>query len=368
VISPWLGGGVFESFKIYNEKLYTSKNLLLLRGIANTNKITETPMILTASHFGVSKFSFLLFFPSEVINLLSTKIDNLPVHINHFFDFTFNFNQFLKNNSLKLVFFIHDYNLFSRFPHLYNEKLLIRLRLEDACKYSPNIDIDIESVISRINLFILPSKSVQHNLNKLIPKSKQFVLYPPEECNIESNHVKRIESRDTSKILILGHLGNYKGLNLVSEVINLSHKIKAPYSFYHIGNEIENMPVNSYANFSNVNRNEIMGLISELEVDFAWLPFQCEETYSFTLSDIFRSHLPLISTNLGAIPERCLGRERTVLLDPDLDARSILVAFRNFINFNEDTLPAGLSLNPTLNPEELTILRNRNISTYQLLF
>jgi hypothetical protein len=368
VITPWLRGGVFESFCVYDSKYYSTKKVLILEGIENTDQNSDSPMILSLKNFGNLEFRTILFFPSEVIMLLSKTLKNKPLHINHFFGLRNIFYKLLKMEFFKILLFIHDYYLFSEYPHLYNEKLLIRFNLEDASRYFPNIQMNPETVISRVYLFILPSKSVQNNLISLIPESKQLVLYPPEESNIESNYVKEIALRDTFKVLILGHLGNYKGLKLVSEVISYSHEIKAPFSFFHIGKQVQNLPSSIYTNFSNVNRNELSGLISELDVDFAWLPFQCEETYSFTLSDIFRSHLPLISTNLGAVQERCWGRDRTLLLDPDLDAHSILDFFRKFVNSKEVAFLAGNTIHSEFNSEELNILRNRDTSNYQLLF
>ena len=68
-------------------------------------------------------------------------------------------------------------------------------------------------------------------------------------------------------------------------------------------------------------------ICASYEFDFAWLPFQSPETYSFTLSEIFKLRLPLISTEIGAISERCHSRENTILLKINADIEEILVAF-----------------------------------------
>jgi hypothetical protein len=68
---------------------------------------------------------------------------------------------------------------------------------------------------------------------------------------------------------------------------------------------------------------------SELDLDFAFLPFQAEETYSFTLSDIMFLGLPLVTTAVGAIPERCQGRRNTILVSKDSETKDIIKVFES---------------------------------------
>jgi hypothetical protein len=92
----------------------------------------------------------------------------------------------------------------------------------------------------------------------------------------------------------------------------------------------------NYYNFPNLPRAKMITQIRSLNIDLAFLPFQAEETYSFALSDVFKLNLPLISTKVGAITERCMGRDLTILLDPSSDINSILIALTDLINGNSE--------------------------------
>jgi hypothetical protein len=121
-------------------------------------------------------------------------------------------------------------------------------------------------------------------------------------------------------------------------------------------------------NLPDLGRSEIEKSIELLNVDFAWLPFQCEETYSFALSDIFLSHLPLISTNLGAISERCLGRDLTLLLEPNLDVFSIVEVFKSFLASSQDVEVVKINNDKNNDLAELNTLRKRDLNYYKQLF
>jgi hypothetical protein len=73
-----------------------------------------------------------------------------------------------------------------------------------------------------------------------------------------------------------------------------------------------------------------------LDLDFAFLPFRVEETYSFALSDIFLLQLPLVTIGRGAITERCFGRVHTIVLPPKSGFKEVIQNFFN-IALNKDS-------------------------------
>ena len=99
-----------------------------------------------------------------------------------------------------------------------------------------------------------------------------------------------------------------------------------------------------------MNRNELLDECKKIPISFAFLPFQVDETYSFTLSDVFLLQLPLIVSEVGAIPERCINRNLTLFIDPDSPERQILKSFNRLVSapkdkcFSDSTLSSDLKL------------------------
>ncbi len=366
VTIPWLSGGVREAFNTYNLREYSSRNYLRLEGLKNVFDSSESPMLLIANNNENSKY--LIFFPVQVLTLLSRGNLERPFHIHHAFGNISNFLEFIQIPNYKLYFFVHDYYLFSQLPHLYDEEKLNRISLSAAVQDFPNFKINLNEVIDKIDFFIFPSISVRKNLFNLIPISKQITMYPPEYSDIELTRVSRMSLNPSYKILILGHLGNYKGMRIIRNTILESRRQNLKFKFIHIGKPVFDFKCSNYVNLPDLGRSEIEKSIELLNVDFAWLPFQCEETYSFALSDIFLSHLPLISTNLGAISERCLGRDLTLLLEPNLDVFSIVEVFKSFLASSQDVEVVKINNDKNNDLAELNTLRKRDLNYYKQLF
>jgi hypothetical protein len=146
------------------------------------------------------------------------------------------------------------------------------------------------------------------------------------------------------KICIIGNLGVYKGSELIIMLIKTIMEKSLPYVFYHFGQNPVMQNNDIYYNFPNLPRAEMLTEIRSLDLDLAFLPFQAEESYSFALSDVFNLNLPLISTKVGAITERCMGRDLTILLDSSTDTNSILNAITDIISgdseYNLVTIPS----------------------------
>lgn len=128
-------------------------------------------------------------------------------------------------------------------------------------------------------------------------------------------------------------------------------------NFYHLG------PVSNLNKSSNLTKmgaydfQDVNNLIDSLSPNLCILPFMWNETYSFTLSEIFRSRIPLISTSVGAIVERCFERPNTILLDKN----STLESWQNAIMsiLNDTILLNDLKIQKYCNKYELKMCYER---------
>lgn len=369
VIKSWLEGGVKEACQIYEEEIYNKYSIFELNGLQNAFNNSESPMIYKYKHLNKYVKESLLFFPMSTLEFFSTRKRIKCVHIHHCFGIEFNFNLLLKfKKEVKLIYFLHDYYIFSSFPHLYIEKLQRRLSLYEAIDLYPNRLLEIEAILSRINLFISPSLNMKYNIQTLFPLDTILALYPPETSNIENIPVKNIKVKDTYHVLILGNLGNYKGESVLRDLLDESEKQNLPFKFFHIGSSNSKILSKHYTNFLGVERSSIYGFVSSLEIDFAWLPFQCEESYSFTLSDIFLLGLPLISNSIGAVSERCYNRKNTFLVkETDENVTNVL----NYFKLLTSKHPIKNDYHPPqfgqIEVESIDVLRHRNKHDYSVL-
>ena len=252
VTIPWLSGGVREAFNTYNLREYSSRNYLRLEGLKNVFDSSESPMLLIANNNENSKY--LIFFPVQVLTLLSRGNLERPFHIHHAFGNISNFLEFIQIPNYKLYFFVHDYYLFSQLPHLYDEEKLNRISLSAAVQDFPNFKINLNEVIDKIDFFIFPSISVRKNLFNLIPISKQITMYPPEYSDIELTRVSRMSLNPSYKILILGHLGNYKGMRIIRNTILESRRQDLKFKFVHIGKPVFDFKCSNYVNLPDLGR------------------------------------------------------------------------------------------------------------------
>jgi hypothetical protein len=369
VVKSWLEGGVKEACQIYEEEIYKKNSIFELNGLRNAFNNSESPMIYKYKHLNNYVKESLLFFPMSTLEFFSTQKRIKCVHIHHCFGIEFNFNLLLKfNKEVKLYYFLHDYYIFSSLPHLYIETLQRRLSLDDAIGLYPNQLLEIKTILSRINLFITPSLNMKYNIQTLFPIDTILTLYPPETSNIENIAVKNIEVKETYNVLILGNLGNYKGESILRDLLDENEKQNLSFKFFHVGSSNSKISSKYYTNFLGLERKSIYDFVSRLEIDFAWLPFQCEESYSFTLSDIFLLGLPLISYSIGAIPERCYKRENTILVnESDNEVTNVLNYFQlltSSYSIKNEHYPSQFGQNEI---QSIYALRNRNKHDYSVL-
>jgi hypothetical protein len=151
-----------------------------------------------------------------------------------------------------------------------------------------------------------------------------------------------------------------KGSQLLKSIIEESVNSELPFKFIHFGRNPIFDNFESYVNFSNLSRDQFKNKISDLNVDFAFLPFQTPETYSFSLSDVILDNLPLISFSSGAITERCAGRKNTILLSQESGVDKVINSFLRLIY--------GAKVMITVKPNKTDIFyQSRNANIYSFL-
>jgi len=358
-IVPFLKDGVAEASKLYISALSSSEILGVLKALDHTSGTEFQPMVLEFWSHGELVDKIPLIFPAFSLFEYCQKCTKIEqIYIQHIFQIEAIVEYFLLNYSSNFIFFIHDFYLLTEKYHLFEELTEQKYYLDYAVINFPNKKIDFNLYLNSVNRFICPSKFVYDQYKRYIPREKLDWSYPPEIVNIEELPVQEIYKEDVFNVLIIGHLGKYKGSSAISKLKKVVENEKLPYRFLHFGRNALFDNDNYYINIPNMNRNELLDECRKLPISFAFLPFQVDETYSFTLSDVFLLQLPLIVSKVGAIPERCLKRNLTLFIDYDSTERKILESFNRLVSAPKDKCFSNSTLTNELKLKRLRTLHN----------
>jgi glycosyltransferase involved in cell wall biosynthesis len=327
VVSSWITDGVAEAINTYVKLQSRDCCIYVLKGVKNFENEYSSPLILQIWKNNHVVFETGILFPVEFIRSIAAKRDEIcKIHIHHIFGIEKNISSLISLKNLEKYYYIHDYYAFTYNWHLFDgqtdQKSVFYYK-----RNFPNTKLNFKELMKKTNLFICSSQDVYNKCKTEIPSSKLVWFYPPELANIESLPVKRISEKNRYKILVVGNMSTYKGIDLLKDVITYCELQKLPFDFVHFGRDGISDAFKNYVNYVGYSRIEMLKFSETLDLDFAFLPFRVEETYSFALSDIFLLQLPLVTIGRGAIPERCFGRAHTIVLPPKSDLNDVIKSF-----------------------------------------
>jgi GT2 family glycosyltransferase/glycosyltransferase involved in cell wall biosynthesis len=147
-------------------------------------------------------------------------------------------------------------------------------------------------------------------------------VMPPSSYAVQ---VPLISDDEELRVLCLGRMVEHKGLNEIIHAARRSVEENFKLVIYCLGAEFRHFPADLQLNgrivaLGGYSQGDLNPLICEIRPHLAWLPFRAPETYSFTLSECLLQGLPVLTTKVGAIPERLMDRPATWLLEPKASA------------------------------------------------
>lgn len=348
MFSSWVEGGSAEVEKLYKTNLTKNATLLAFKTYPHMVNLESNPVTCELWENGKLIFKMNILFTIEILNkLILKRMKKINLIINNFFEYEKNLKNINFHHTKKVFYIINDYYMFHSNWHLYNgnseERILSLPSKSDVLKRFEIIGVP--NLLDIVDEFIAPSLDCYSRVSSLIKPNKIKIIYHPESPFIESIKVNCPKPKTNFRnVLILGNIGDYKGKTIVTSVIKNLEK-NPNYVFHHIGNEIFEIKSSNYIPHGTYPREQIMKLIKDLNIDFAFLPFQSPETYSFTLSDIFLAQLPLVSTDIGAISERCYGRPHTALLTASSTIEEFVRAIEKVSKCEYSICPPNLNEN-----------------------
>ena len=156
---------------------------------------------------------------------------------------------------------------------------------------------------------IAPSRDVGRRIGRYFPDVKVAVLPHPEEPVAAWPRFVRV--------VTLGSLSPQKGLSVVAACANDAQARKLPLSFRVLGPTTEPVtqwPLDPLSVHGQYPDGDLPRLLAAENADVIWFPAQVPETYSYTLSVAMTTGLPIVASDLGALPERLANYPRAIIV------------------------------------------------------
>ena len=249
------------------------------------------------------KYEFLDNRLAGIYEEILSKLDIKIIHINHLINHTFDLAEIANKKRIPYIVSIHDFYYICPSIHLINENYSYCEFKCKTCKFETILK-DWQKygfkLLENAYLNIVPSDSVIEIYKSVYPDLNNFKLIKHGR-DIEKSNIEPELSKNPIKIAIPGHISQHKGFLLIKKIKNLDKDNALELHF--MGTAIPNL--NKYGiNHGRYKRGDFNKVIAEINPSFIAILSTCPETFSHTLTESWKSGIPVIATNLGALKER----------------------------------------------------------------
>lgn len=160
----------------------------------------------------------------------------------------------------------------------------------------------LRSFLAGAKRVIAPSRDSAARIERHFPEVSPVVWPHP--------HAAHATPARPLRVLVPGAISPAKGLSLLVECARDARARTLPLHFHVVGFVAYPVPVWPEAPLTiggEYREGELPVLLAAAGGDAIFFPAQVPETFSFTLSDALDTGLPIVATNLGALPERLAG-------------------------------------------------------------
>lgn len=340
MVTHALGGGVERHLQELLSVLQGRAHVCILRPHVHARQVLLTMPVyrrLEGEWLAQSSSSLAFKWPQQDTRLREwlDALGVTRVHVHHVIGFAESFWRYLYTLRLPLDLTLHDHSIFTGNPSLLNEQGHFDPQwFSQGLDALPAGDADVASVLQGLALraqrVIVPSRSLAAVLAQLLPSLRTLVRCHPERELLGTYPAVRpvpVKQGQPLKVLCLGMLGIEKGAYALARTAALASKQQLNIEFILLGACHVNLPplVRCLGLYQDA---DLAGLIAELQPHLLWLPAQCPETWSYTLSAGLYAGLPVLASDLGALPERLQGRSFTLLLKHTASEQQWLTAMQ----------------------------------------
>lgn len=244
----------------------------------------------------------------------SFKIDILHVH--HFLFHSFDAIDIAKKYNVYSVVTLHDlYMICPSINKVYKDKYCeydSSSNCKDCLKKRYGLGNDIienwqktcKNVLSKFDLRIVPSENTQKLFKAIYPELDFEVVEHGVEV-IDVSCVKPVKANGCFNVAFVGAMAIHKGGNILKELKNKN--VGKDIKIHLFGKSEIPALYKSNANYINhgpYTRGELPKLLIENGIDLVCIFATWPETYSYTLTECYMAHIPILTFDLGAVGDR----------------------------------------------------------------
>ncbi|MDD2223523.1 MAG: glycosyltransferase [Pseudomonas sp.] len=273
------------------------------------------------------------------------------MHIHHVEGYTLSFFKQLLELGVPYDLTLHDHSVFTGHPSLVNAKGCFdpgwfKQGLSALPKGKQAVADALQLLAEHAERVIVPSELMIERLQQCLPQLvRQInVLYrahPEAEWAraYPQPSLRALADTEPLRVLCLGMLGAEKGAHVLARVAQQVLVSTNAFEFILLGSCHLPLPANVRRLGAYEDAN-VARLVAEIEPHLLWLPAQCPETWSYTLSVGLRAGLPVLASNVGVLPERLQGRPLSWLLAHNASAQEWLALLHDIRRLHLQVEPA----------------------------
>ena len=180
----------------------------------------------------------------------------------------------------------------------------------------------LELVSRRGIPMVAPSESVRVNYERLAPQlAGRFQVIPHGTAPLAAAAIPRdCDHEGPLRVLVLGRLSPHKGLDLLRAAMPLLQEFA---ELYLIGTGEAGREFQGRARVTVVpefQRESLPDIVERIQPDVGLLLSVVQETFSYTLQEMFEFAIPVVATRVGSFSDRIREGENGFLVDPQVDA------------------------------------------------
>lgn len=170
----------------------------------------------------------------------------------------------------------------------------------------------------RAQRVIAPSQDCAHRIHTHHPAVTP-VVWPHPQADAKP-------TRPIVRVLVPGGISPAKGIDVLEACARDARERDLPLHFRVLGflaRPIPHWPELPLSVAGEFPEGRLPELLALEHGDVVFFPAQCAETFSYTLSDALGTALPIVATDLGALPERLARRDNARLVRATASAREM---------------------------------------------
>lgn len=270
----------------------------------------------------------------RIINYYNSQNRDVDIVFFHEILTCYHYLKHRKNNKVKVVLVIHSNGDTFNMLHIYFPKL----KNTTYFKYLLNAE---KEVLEQIDKLGFVSESSVENFKRIHPNfdtKKLFYVYNGINNVVKKSSYSHIKSDIKYSFCCAGSISKRKGQEIIVKAINLlSSEEKKQFKITFLGDGADKINLLRLVK-ANKLENQIVfkgfvnDVTSELKQSNGFILTSFDEGLPVSIIEALRVGLPIISTNVGGIPEMVIDKYNGFLIEPNVD--DLYVVLKNLCKYN----------------------------------